>query len=180
MTATICGVEVEHGQPVELETNIVPLSRIEGIFDVVSGSLWGDDDIRVYLEGGDCWAYDSTAGIYCSAFGISGQDDGSGDTGTILGQSGTIGAGLTLQYTGDNNWMDHLGALAGASVIFRNQSPSYGNGVAFDAGTYKSIGVSFEFGGIGNGAGYNRLDWMVEILKYFDFTKPSGSPWGSH
>ena len=53
MTATICGVEVEHGQPVELETNIVPLSRIEGIFDVVSGSLWGDDDIRVYLEGGD-------------------------------------------------------------------------------------------------------------------------------
>ena len=71
--------------------------------------------------------------------------------------------------------MDHLGTVAGATLIFRNQSPSYGNGVSFDGGAYKSIGVSFEFGGIGSGAGYNRLDWMVEILKHLGFAKPAGS-----
>ena len=127
---------------------------------------------NVYMEGGDCWAYDDQAGVYSGAFGISGLDDGYADTGTILGQSGTIGEGFTLQYTGDNGWMDQLGAISGASVIFRNQSPSYGNGVAFDAGAYKSIGVSFEFGGIGSGAGANGVNWMNQITDYFGLTAP--------
>ncbi|MFH0943645.1 MAG: C25 family cysteine peptidase [Planctomycetota bacterium] len=121
----------------------------------------------VYMEGGDCWAYDSNRAIYSGAFGISGTDDGTSDTGTILGQSGTIAAGLSLSYTGDNNWMDHLSALPGATLIFRNQSPVYGNGVARDTKTHRSIGVSFEFGGIADGPGGTKDQWMGTILRYF-------------
>ena len=121
----------------------------------------------VYMEGSDCWAYDSSASIYNDEFGISGDDDGDSDTATIVGQAGTIADGLNFTYTGENGWMDHLSALAGADLIFRNQSPSYGNGVAHDNGTWRTIGVSFEFGGLTDGPGGTRNQWMKEIVSFF-------------
>ncbi|MEW6070992.1 MAG: C25 family cysteine peptidase [Planctomycetota bacterium] len=123
---------------------------------------------NVYMEGGDCWAYDSYASIYCDDFGINGLDDGTSDTGTILGQAGTFAAGMSLQYAGDNDWMDHISARTGAVLILKNYSPSYGNGVAYDKGTYRSIGVSFEFGGIADGPGGTQLGWMRKILRFLD------------
>jgi len=133
---------------------------------------------NVYMEGGDCWAYDDNAGVYCPTFGITPQEDGSADTATIRGINGTIAEGLTLQYTGDNNWMDHIAAATGAVRIFRNLTPAYGNGVSYDAGTYRSIGVSFEFGGIGSGAGTNGIDLMRVITDFFGLTDdPVGVPY---
>lgn len=122
---------------------------------------------NVYMEGGDCWYYDDYASTYAGTFGIDAVDDGDDDTGTILGQAGTICDGLTYQYNGDNGWMDHINAMSGASLIFKNQSPSYGNGVAYDAGTYKSIGCSFEFGGLVDG-GSTKDDLMAVILQFLE------------
>ncbi|MFH1999952.1 MAG: C25 family cysteine peptidase, partial [Planctomycetota bacterium] len=122
---------------------------------------------NVYMEGGDCWYYDDYADTYAPSFGIDGLEDGTSDTGTIVGQTGTIAHGLTYQYNGDNGWMDHLGALTGASLIFKNQSPSYGNGVAYDAGTHKAIGVSFEFGGLVDNTS-TKADWMGKILEFLE------------
>ncbi len=123
---------------------------------------------RAYMEGGDCWYYDDYASTYRDDFGINALDDGSSDTGTILGQSGTFTAGMSFSYTGENNWMDQISARSGASLIFRNQSPSYGDGVAYDAGAYKSVGLAFEFGGLVDGTGGTKLALMMEICRFLD------------
>ena len=102
------------------------------------------------MEGGDTWYYDPPTPVH-PMFNINGTSDGSGDLGTILGQAGTFTEGMTFSYTGENSWIDHLTSIPPAQVIFRNQSPDYGCAVAYDAGTYKTIGASFEFGGLSDG-----------------------------
>jgi PKD repeat protein len=119
----------------------------------------------VYMEGGDTWDFDNATTVH-SMFGINGTADGSGDLGTINGVSGTFTGGMSFGYSGDNNWIDHLEATGSAEVIFNNQSPAYGCAVANDAGSYKTIGASFEFGGLGN-SDASREELMEEYLIFF-------------
>lgn len=109
-----------------------------------------DNGGRLYMEGGDTWAYDYSTSVH-PYFGLQGISDGSADTGNVSGTAGTFTQGFSFTYEGENNWMDRLGVGVGvtdAYVIWNNLSPVYNNGVARNAGTYKTIGVSFEFGGI--------------------------------
>lgn len=121
---------------------------------------------KVYMEGGDTWFYDqATAGH--AMFNIQGLEDGSDDLGTQLGQSGTFTEGLIYDYDGDNNWIDRISPTGSAFTIFKNQSPSYNSVVANDAGTYKTIGSNFEFGGLTDGD--MPLDYLMHLyLDFFD------------
>jgi hypothetical protein len=121
----------------------------------------------IYMEGGDTWYYDSQTPVH-PMFNITGVSDGSGDLGTILGQNGTITQGMTFTYSGENSWIDRITNIPPAVTIFRNQSPDYGCAVAYNAGTYKTIGASFEFGGLSNGtAPSNRKVLMQKIIEFF-------------
>ncbi|MBI9038616.1 MAG: T9SS type A sorting domain-containing protein [Bacteroidales bacterium] len=120
----------------------------------------------LYMEGGDTWYYDNQTPVH-SMFNINGQADGSGDMGTVAGQNGTFTEGMSFNYSGDNNWMDHIGANSPAVLIFENQSPNYGCAVAYDADDYKTIGASFEFGGLDDGSS-TKLDLMTEYIIFFD------------
>ena len=52
--------------------------------------------------------------------------------------------------------------------MFRNQSPDYGCAVAYDAGAYKTIGASFEFGGLSDGTSPStKKELMAEIIDFF-------------
>lgn len=117
---------------------------------------------NLYMEGGDTWYYDDQTAVH-GMFGLSGTSDGSGDLGTILGAAGTFTEGMTFNYTGENNWIDHLDA-AGGVVILSNQSPAYGTAVAYDAGTYNTIGASHEFGGLD---ATSRTALMESYLDFF-------------
>jgi len=117
---------------------------------------------NLYMEGGDTWYYDTQTAVH-EMFGLTGSSDGSGDLGTILGVAGTFTEGLTFNYTGENNWIDHLDATDGV-LILKNQSPDYGTAVANDAGTYTTIGASHEFGGL---AEANRNSLMEAYLDFF-------------
>ncbi|MCP4688284.1 MAG: hypothetical protein GY859_09545, partial [Desulfobacterales bacterium] len=116
----------------------------------------------LYMEGGDAWAYDDPTSVH-PYFGIEGIDDGYEDAGVI---SDAFSKGYTFTYAGPNDYMDRIGVAPGvtdALVIWDNQSPFYHNGVARSAGTYKTIGVAFEFGGI---------PWAMQsdvMKKYLDF-----------
>jgi hypothetical protein len=122
---------------------------------------------KLYMEGGDTWYYDPSTPVH-SMFNITGVSDGSGDLGTILGQPGTITQGMTFTYSGENNWIDRITNIPPAQIIFRNQSPDYGCAVAYDAGTYKTIGASFEFGGLANGTSpSNKKELMAKIAGFF-------------
>ncbi len=125
-----------------------------------------DNGGNVYMEGGDTWFYDDPTPVH-SYFNISGLDDGSDDLGTILGQNGTFTEGMSYSYAGDNSWIDHIAAIAPAFDIFKNQSPQYTNAIAFDAGGYKTIGTSFEFGGLTDGQN-TKDELMIEYLEFFE------------
>ncbi len=131
--------------------------------DVLKAYL--DNGGALYMEGGDTWAFDDPTSVH-PYFGIEGIYDGDEDTGTVSGAPGAFTAGLSFLYEGFNNFMDHIGVAAGvtdAQVIWTNQSPRYHNGVARGAGSYKTIGVSFNFVGI-------PAEQQNDVMKkYIDF-----------
>ncbi len=135
----------------------------------VEGSLlkqYLENGGRVYMEGGDAWAFDpQTTGH--ELFHIEGIADGSGDMGKIIGKDLGIMQGYTFEYDGNNNYMDHIAPKSGGNLIFSNESPVYGTGVSYEDDIYKTIGTSFEFSGLANGEGSTKDGAMAEILYFF-------------
>jgi len=121
---------------------------------------------QVYMEGGDCWAYDSARTVYNGHFGVNGTGDGSGDLSTVNGVAGTMFDGMSYSYTGGNSYIDHMSATGSGEVVFRNPSDLQGCGVANDEGTYRTVGCSFEFGGLVDGSS-TKDDALTAILEFF-------------
>ena len=122
---------------------------------------------RLYMEGGDTWYYDDPTPVH-AMFNIDGTADGTSDLGTIQGQANSLGQGMTFTYSGENSYIDHLVAISPAVLMFNNVSPSYGVAVQYNAGTYKTIGTSFEFGGLVNGTSPNVRDSiMARMMNFF-------------
>ncbi|MCD4735375.1 MAG: T9SS type A sorting domain-containing protein, partial [Bacteroidales bacterium] len=127
----------------------------------------------VYMEGGDTWYYDTQTAAH-AMFNINGTDDGTSDMGTVLGQTGTFTEGMSFNYTGENSWMDHIDPISPAEMILKNQSPSYGTGVAYDPGSYKTIGTSHEFGGLADGTSPSTKEELMEEYLIFFGIIPDG------
>lgn len=124
----------------------------------------------LYMEGGDTWYYDTQTPVH-PMFSVQANDDGGSDLGTILGKAGTFTEGMSFNYSGDNSWIDRIQAMGSAIDIFENQSPLYGTGVANDAGTYKTIAASHEFGGLQDGLSPStKEELMNAYLEFFGFT----------
>ncbi len=125
---------------------------------------------RVYMEGGDTWYYDGQTAVH-PYFNLNSSSDGSGDAGPINGVSGSFTEGLSWGYNtagAYNSYVDRLTAGTGAQVILQNGSPVYDNGIAWNSGTYKTVGASILFGGITNTANSTKQELMVKITEFFD------------
>jgi len=125
---------------------------------------------NAYLEGGDVWYYDPIAqGGYDFGplFGIDATMDGTGDLQIVQGISGTFTEGMQFYYTGENNWIDHIQpSIPSAFNILSNQSPFYYCGVANDT-THKTVGLSFEIGGLTQQGQYSLRDLIEQISLFF-------------
>ncbi len=123
----------------------------------------------LYMEGADTWFYDPqfTPTPVHEMFNITGLEDGGSDLAILNGQAGSIADGMSFNFSGDNSYVDHIDAIAPAQVMFMNNEPSFGAGVSYDAGTYHTIGFSFELGGLQDGD-KNKDDLMIEILDFFN------------
>lgn len=131
---------------------------------------------RMYMEGADTWVYDQQTTLH-PYFHISGLEDGQADTYTCNGINGTFTNQMSFPYTGENAWMDRLGITAGSFEIFRNSSPSYTNGIAYDAGSYRTVGTSFEFGGLADGASPSTKEALADsIMRFFGIAPVEESP----
>jgi len=119
---------------------------------------------QVYMEGADTWYYDPQTPVH-ALFGIRGESDGSGDLATIQGMDGSMAEGMQFVYSGDNSYIDHIIA-DGGTTMFENLSPEYGTGISYDAGTYRTIGFSMEFGGLADGD-HSKDELMIHILEFF-------------
>ncbi|MBU2652628.1 MAG: T9SS type A sorting domain-containing protein, partial [Bacteroidetes bacterium] len=142
------------------ENHVLSENEGQALFDYL------ENGGRLYMEGGDTWYYDDITPVH-PLFGIQGTEDGDGDLGTILGQDGTFTAEMTFAYSGDNNWIDHLAPISPAFVIFENVSPQYNCAIANDVEqNYKTIGSSFEFGGLDDGT-TTKDELMIQYLEFF-------------
>ncbi|MCX6269838.1 MAG: C25 family cysteine peptidase [Bacteroidetes bacterium] len=124
---------------------------------------------NLYMEGSDTWAYDPQTSLH-SLFMISGVADGSADMNTLTGQFATPGAGISIGYSGENSYMDHLeSADTSVAIVFlRNLSPDYGAAVFCSTNQYKTIGTSFEFGGLTDGVfPSTQNELMRRYLEFF-------------
>lgn len=124
---------------------------------------------NLYMEGGDTWYYDQQTAVH-SMFSVSPTSDGGSDLSTVNGQAGTFTENMSFTYNGDNNWVDHIEATGSAFTIFENASPAYGTGVAYEAGNYKTIAASHEFGGLSDGSSPSTKEELMQAyLEFFGF-----------
>jgi len=125
---------------------------------------------RVYMEGGDTWAYNTPTPVH-PMFKIQGDTDGSGDLSTLNGITQSMTDGMSFSFGGDNSYIDRILPLETAQPIFQNQSPQYFAAIAYDGGTYKTIGSSFEFGGLQDAGSISVKDsLMLAYVKFFGIT----------
>ncbi|MBI9036643.1 MAG: T9SS type A sorting domain-containing protein [Bacteroidales bacterium] len=122
---------------------------------------------NIYMEGGDTWYYDPQTAVH-PMFNIDPEADGNGDIVKVLGKNGTFTQGMSFDYIGDNSYVDHIDAISPAVLIFKNPNPDYGMAVAYDAGDYKTIGASFEFGGLVDGVS-TKLELISKYIDFFGF-----------
>jgi hypothetical protein len=125
---------------------------------------------RMYLEGGDVWFYDpNNAGGYdfCPIFGIQPLSDGGNDMGPVIGKTGTFTQGMNFEYEGGNKWMDRITSTGTGFVIFHDTDDNYDCGVANDAGTYKTVGTSFELGGLVDAIPPSTCAALLDSIMHF-------------
>lgn len=127
---------------------------------------------NLYLEGGDTWYFDPQTVLH-PMFSIQPVADGTGDLNVITGKAGTFTELMSFNYNGENSWIDHIDPISPAFTIFSNSSPSYNCAVAYYSGTYKTIGASFEFGGLVDATPPStKMRLLEEILDFFNVIVP--------
>ena len=124
---------------------------------------------RVYMEGADTWTQDTVTPVH-PMFHITGIDDGLGDLYKVRGLDNGIMNGLTFDFNGNNNYIDHIAADDSSVLIFENPQTNneYGVGVSFENELYKTVGLSFEFAGLKDSADNNKEVVMARILTFFN------------
>lgn len=129
---------------------------------------------NMYLEGGDVWYYDplfSGGYDFGSMFGINAVADGTNDLGPVGGLTGTFTEIMNFNYSGENNYIDHLQATGTGFNIFEDTNNSYYCGVANEAGSYKTVGTSFELGGLVDATDAStKADLLDSIMTFFGIT----------
>ena len=121
---------------------------------------------RVYMEGGDTWAYDTQTTAH-AMFHISGTDDGTGDLAQVTGMSGGFASNYDFAYDGTNSYIDHLSPNMDAVALFSNVEEGYEVAISYENEVYKSVGASFEFGGLVDNETSTKDGLMAEILYFF-------------
>ncbi|RLD86096.1 MAG: hypothetical protein DRJ09_12125 [Bacteroidetes bacterium] len=124
---------------------------------------------KLYMEGGDTWAYNDPTPVHPMFF-IDGLDDGSGDLYNVIGTDGSFMQGFSFEFQGSNNYIDHIAPIDNAFTILSNSNASYDVTVAYADSVYRTVGSSFEFGGLMDNAYCNKSGYLAEILSFFGVT----------
>lgn len=124
---------------------------------------------RVYMEGADTWETNPPTTAH-AMFKIDGATGGTNDLGMINGIAGTFTEGITFNYYGDNNNVDHILPLDSAFAILENVAPQYNTTIAYNGGSYRTIGSSMEF------AGVNYTVRNALMNNYIDFLGINSAP----
>lgn len=137
---------------------------------------------NLYLEGSSFWAYDNDYGLfpYFSVQGGNNEQSWINGVSTLVGVSGSFTEDLSYGYDSDNNRIDYQTAISPAIQLFNNDPDVFGCATAYDAGNYKVIGASFEYGGI-QPLGTPRETLAEYYLNFFgiEMDRPDEIPFGT-
>jgi hypothetical protein len=123
---------------------------------------------RLYLEGRRTWHDDPYQPIH-NKFNIEVTVDTWFEYDYITGKEGSFTEGMLFEYDASSPYNDYFLSPEGSAFsIFSSPTPDYGCAVAYDEGSYKTIGCSFEFGELVDGASPStRQRLMLEYLSFF-------------
>ena len=124
---------------------------------------------NLYMEGRVTWSEDPVTPVH-PMFNIESIDTSWFQYSFIEGIPGTFTDGVNFEYEGQSPVGHYsLAPVENAFAVFRTQEPSYFIGIANDAGDYKTIGTSFEFGKMLDGESPStKAELMQFILNWFD------------
>ncbi|MGB3479655.1 MAG: C25 family cysteine peptidase [bacterium] len=148
----------------------------QGSAEAVAITDYLNNDGRVYLEGSSAWFVDPqyhNGHNFGPLFGINGITWSYGDLGPVIGQSNTFTNGMYFDYEGENRYMDHIDPTGSGFLILRDNNNNYNCGVANDAGSCRTVGVSFELGGLVDGSPPSTRGALLDsIMRFFGVPPP--------
>lgn len=129
----------------------------------------------IYLEGSDTWFRDDATEVH-RFFNIQGNDDGRSLEAPVTGLEGTFAENFVFEeYEADHNdFVDQLEVVNGSEGIFSfmtNEEEFLGM-IAFWGETYRTIGCSFEFGGLVDGEQALKVELMERMIEFFRAAPP--------
>jgi hypothetical protein len=74
---------------------------------------------------------------------------------------------MNFAYGGENSWMDHISPVGTGFLVFVDGDNSYDCGVANDAGTYRTVGTSFELGALTDAGGASTRAALLDSIMHF-------------
>jgi hypothetical protein len=137
-------------------------SRVAQEIEAYLVSLGG----KMYLEGGNVWFTDPVIRDgydFCPLFDIN-PIFSFGPLTNVSGINNTFTQDMYFSYQGEINSVDQIDSINGSLLIFQRLTPSVRNcGVAANN---RTVGLSFEFGGLVNGLS-TKLALIDSIMDYF-------------
>ncbi|MEN8223792.1 MAG: C25 family cysteine peptidase [Bacteroidota bacterium] len=123
---------------------------------------------KLYLEGRRTWHDDPQQPIH-HKFNIEVVLDTWFEYDTISGISGTFTEGMIFEFGGSSPYNDYyIIPEESAFTILTSPNPDYGCAVAYDEGSYKTIGCAFEFGDlVDDVTPSTKAKLMLEYLTFF-------------
>ncbi len=131
---------------------------------------------KVYMEGGNTFRDDPQTSFH-TKFNVGGTNKARDDLYKVEGVEGTFMDSLEFSYNGENNAVDRLAPQNGSIAIFENPDISYYISIAYDGESYKTIGSSYEFGGlVDNTPLHTKQDAFRLIMKFYNDKLPKPAP----
>lgn len=124
---------------------------------------------NIYMEGGMTWFDDPQTAVH-PMFNINTESLASWDyIDTIAGITGTLTEGLTYIYSGNFAYYNYyLVPIEPAYTILERLNEQHGFAVAYDNGSYKTIGSSIDFSGLNDGVPPSTKNYlMAKMLEFF-------------
>jgi len=151
--------------------NYHQLTEAEG--EILAGYI--EDGGSLYMEGSDTWFRDPATDVH-PYFMIEGLADGHPIEPPVIGQEGSLAEGLLFEgyQAPDNDYVDHLAASQGAVEVFTYSEgeESFLGMISYHGGEYRTVGCSFEFGGLVDGEGGTKRLLMRRIVDFFRLPPP--------
>lgn len=123
---------------------------------------------NLYLEGGSTWLDDDPTVLQPMFNIVGGHAAWPHPPDTLMGVVSTCTHDITMHYTGETTKIENLSPTGTAYGIFEDKHTDWIFGIANEIRNYKTLGTSFEFGGLSDSVfPSTKAELMARYLDFF-------------